>query len=307
MANYLILLNKDEDTVSFINTQSKKTEKKIKVDHNPHEAVISPQKDLTYITCSLGNRLNIIDNNKKEVLSSIQHPSFQFPHGLAITPDGKFLILAVTYASLIMIWDTEKKEFIKSIPTHQHLSHMVSLHPEKNIAYIPNIGSNNITVLDTEKFSIKNHFPVGRGPEGVAIHPATGEIYVANQEDNNLLVIDPKDFQVLHKRPLGTCPIRLIFTPDGQYALIPNRESNNLSIIDTAFPRQDKRVPWEVKRLPVGVWPGGTAVTADGRKAYVANNKTNDISIIDLMNLEEEGRIKAGIHPDGIALLEKPI
>ncbi|WP_243298288.1 YncE family protein [Bacillus litorisediminis] len=162
-----------------------------------------------------------------------------------------------------------------------------------------------MTVVDVESERVLNHFPVGRGPEGVAVHPNGKELYVANQDDNNLYVIDTATLEVLHKRRLGTCPVRLVFSPDGRYALIPNRESGDLSIIETAFKLKDMVRPWEVKRIRVGVWPGGVVFNPEGTKAFVANNKTNDISVINMETLEEEARIPAGIHPDGIAYLVK--
>lgn len=117
--------------------------------------------------------------------------------------------------------------------------------------------------------------------------------------------MDVPTLKVLHKRRIGACPVRLIFSPDGKYALIPNRESGDLSIILTNQKLKDIERPWEVKRIRVGVWPGGVVFNPEGTLAYVANNKTNDISIIDMQELEEVGRIKAGIHPDGIAYLVK--
>ncbi|GAA0354088.1 YncE family protein [Bacillus horti] len=151
----------------------------------------------------------------------------------------------------------------------------------------------------------KAHFPVGKGPEGVAVHPNGQHLYVANQDDNNLYVIDKDSFEVLFKRRIGACPVRLVFSPDGKYALIPNRESGDLSIIETEQQINGQIRPWEVKRIRVGVWPGGTVFNPEGSYAYVANNKTDDISVINMHTLKEEDRIDAGIHPDGIAYLRK--
>ncbi|MGM0510653.1 MAG: YncE family protein, partial [Thermoplasmatota archaeon] len=254
----------------------------------------------------LGNEIDVIDNEKFEIVKRIEHEKFEFPHGIGLTNDGKKLYVASTYSSIIFVIDTEKDEIKNHFPTYQEHSHMITFSSDGKKVFVPNIGSDNITVVDVEKEKVVNHFPVGEGPEGTAVHPESGLLYVANQKDGTLYVIDPKDYETLYKRRLGTTPIRIVFSPDEKYAFIPNRESDDVSVVQTDFERDGEMVPWEIKRIPVGVWPGGTVFDEKGEKVYVANNKTNDISVIDVENLEEEPeRIDAGIHPDGIAYLKK--
>ena len=298
----LIVLNKDEDTLSFIDAVSHETIKTIATDHNPHEVVVSPGGDKTYVTCSLGNALNIIDNATFEIVKTIKDEDFNFPHGVGIK-DNK-LYIASTHNSMIFVIDITTDEIIKRFPTYQHLSHMISFSPDKARIYVPNIGSNNVTLIDTATDTITSHIPVGRGPEGLAAHPE-GPVYVANQSDNTLYIIDPDTFETRHKRRLGETPVRLVFSPDGKYALIPNRQSKDVSVIDSAQALNGGVRPGEIKRIPVGNWPGGVVFNETGRLAYVANNKTNDISVIDMETLKETARIDAGIHPDGIAYVKK--
>ena len=306
MKEYLLVLNKDEDTVSVIDIESSETVKKIDTGHNPHEIAVTPDGKKSYVTCSLGNEVDVIDNEKFEIVKRIEHEKFEFPHGVGLTKDGKELYVASTYSSIIFIIDTETDEIKKHFPTYQKHSHMITFSSDGKKVFVPNIGSDNITVVDVAKEKVVNHFPVGEGPEGTAVHTETDLLYVANQKDGTLFVFDTEDYEIKYKRRLGTTPIRIIFSPDEKYAFIPNRESNDVSVVQTDFDRDGEIVPWEIKRVPVGVWPGGVVFDESGEKAFVANNKTNDISVIDVETLEEEPeRIDAGIHPDGIAYLKK--
>ncbi len=300
MEELLLVLNKDEDTLSFIDLKKGKVAKSVETDHNPHEIAVAPDKKHAFVTCSLGNAVNVIDIEAMAIAERITDEDFSFPHGVGVSQEGK-LYIASTKSSMIHIFDAGNYELLRKFPTRQHLSHMVAFSPDEKRIYVPNIGSHNITVIDVEKEEILTHIPVGKGPEGIAVHPEGNELYVANQHDNSLYVLDTETYETLHKRRLGSVPVRLVFSQDGKYALVPNRESNDISIIDTKHLVKGEARPWEIKRLPVGVWPGGTVFNADGTIAYVANNKTNDISIIDMATLQEKGRIAAGIHPDGIA------
>ena len=300
--SYLIVLNKDEDTISIVDLSTEKVIKTIASDHNPHEVAITPDGKKTYVSCSLGNSLMVIDNETFEVIHRIHDVDFDFPHGLAIDR-SEMLYLASTYSSVVYAIDTATDTIVKKMPTHEAHSHMVSLTPDEKNFYVPNIGSQSLCLFDAARFEIVETITVGGGPEGVAVHPDGQTVYVANQHDNTLYVMDTKTHEIKFKRKIGACPIRIVFTTDGKYALIPNRESNDLSIILTHQEIQNQVRPWEIKRIPVGVWPGGTVINHDNTKAYVANNKTNDISIIDLKTLKEIDRIDVGIHPDGMAYL----
>ena len=302
---YLIVLNKDEDTISIVDLSTEKVVKTVETDYNPHELVVSPDGKKTYITCSLGNKMNIMDNRTFEMTKVLEHPDFSFPHGLGITNDGKKLFMASTYSEKIFVINTETDEIENVFPTHQKYSHMISFAPNNEKVYVPNIGSHNVTIIDTVKEEIITHIPVGKGPEGVAVHPNGRDLYVANQEEDTLYVINTDTYELKHKRRLGRVPVRLVFSPDGKYALIPNRESGDLSIIETEHRLKGEVRPWEVKRIRVGVWPGGTVFNETGSFAYVANNKTNDISVINMASLKVEKTIDVGIHPDGIAYLKK--
>lgn len=299
---HLIVLNKDEDTVSIINLDNHTEIKRIPVDYNPHEVVISPDRKKTFITCSLGHSLYVIDNSNFEISEIIRHDDFNFPHGLAVSKEKNELYLASTYSNKFFVFDIESMTLKHLLDTYQDLSHMVTMSPDEKLAYIPNIRSNNISIYDTHQEKIINHFPVGQGPEGLAIYK-NGDIYSANQNDNMLLVYDPVTLKEKFKLRTGLLPIRAMFTPDYKYLFVPNRESHDVSIIDPEYSFCGKIRPYEIKRLPLGRWSGGVTFSPDSKFAYVANNKTNDVSVINIDLLEEVQKIKVGIHPDGIAYL----
>mgnify|MGYP001282054565 FL=1 len=294
---HLLVLNKDEDTVMYVDIERHRVTKTISVAKNPHEVVVSPDGKWAYVTCSGDDLVLAIDNDTREISKRFSHPELHFPHGLAITYDGQRLLLASTYSNKFFIFCVPSLEIKHIFTSGQELVHMVALASDERYAYIANIKSNTLTHFDLEKEEIISHIPVGRGPEGVAVHP-DGTVYVANQDDNDLYVLAAADQRLVQTLKLGNRPIRVAISPDGRYAFVSNRESGDLSIIDCSRQR-------EIKRIRVGVWPGGIAFTHSGDFAYVANNKTNDISVIDVATLKEVDRIDVGIHPDGIAFFQR--
>ena len=298
----LIVLNKDADTVWYVDADTGERLATVETDFNPHEVAVSPDGETAYVTCSLGNSLLILDNETREVRDRFEHEGFDFPHGLAVRESAGELWLVSTYSSQVYVFDLETEALLETFPTDRDKSHMVALSPDEERAYIANIGSDDVTVVDCDDREIVGNPEVGEGPEGICVHPEGG-LLVANQEDARLSVLDPETLEDRGMALLGTTPIRVVASPDGRHVLVPNRESNDVSVIDTRHVRDDEVRPWEIARIPVGIWPGGTVFEPSGDRAFVANNKTNDISVIDLDAREEVERYEAGIHPDGIAYL----
>ncbi len=292
----LIVLNKDENSVGFIEVKSGRRLRVVPVGAHPHEVAAAADGRTVYVSNAMGNSLSVIDGVEMEERERIEHAEFQFPHDIKISPDGGKMYVAVTYANKLFIYKLPSHELLKILPTGQRLSHMLAPTPDWRRIYIPNLGSHTLSVFNTETEEIEKHIVVGKGPEGVAVHPSGEFLYVANQDENNLYVLSAEHHGLLAKHPLGAKPVRLVFSPDGRLAFTANRGSHDISVIDTERHR-------EIKRIPVGRWPGGIVFGPAGEVAYVANNKTNDISVIDVPKLKEIGRLDAGIHPDGIGYL----
>ncbi len=292
----LVVLNKDENSVAFIEANSGRTLKTLPVGAHPHEVAIADDGPNVYVSNAMGNSVSVINHKRMEETERIEHAEFQFPHDLKISPNGEKLYIAVTYANRLFIYARPSHELLKVVPTGQRLSHMLAPTPDWRYLYVPNLGSNSLSLFNTATEKIEKHIVVGKGPEGVAVHPSGSFLYVANQEENTLYVLSTEHHGLLARHPLGDKPVRLVFSPDGRFALTANRSSHDVSVIDTAR-------HWEIKRIPVGRWPGGIVFDPAGTRAYVANNKTNDVSVIDIQTLKETGRIDAGIHPDGIGYI----
>lgn len=301
---YLLILHKDESTVAYMNPDTGEIAGLIPVDLNPHEATVSRDGRWAYVSCAGGNSIAVIDVKAGEVVKSITHPDFKFPHGLDVTHDNRWLWMVSTYSNKLFLISIPDHQIDQVIDLGQDKTHMVHLTPDGARAYIANIGSDTVTVMEVAGRTVLAQIPVGKGPEGLAIHPDGESFYIANQHDNTIYEISTRTHEVLHRRRVGTLPVRAMFSPDGRYCLFPNRESHDLSVVahrhTGATPQPS---PWEIKRIPIGKWPGGLVFRPDGSEVFVANNKTNDISVINMATLNETKRFPCGIHPDGIIWL----
>jgi YVTN family beta-propeller protein len=80
----------------------------------------------------------------------------------------------------------------------------VVVNPSLHQAYVVNQKSNSVTVLDTEKLTVKKVIPVGNAPAGIAINPPINMAYVANTGSGSITPIN--NIQALANWVVGGTP-----------------------------------------------------------------------------------------------------
>jgi YVTN family beta-propeller protein len=160
-------------------------------------------------------------------------------------------------------------------------------------AYVPNAGSGNVSVIDTEtNTEILPRITVGVCPFGVAALPDGSRVYVTNYGFNTVSVIDTEtNTEILPRITVGVCPFGVAALPDGSRVYVTNYASSNVSVIDTT-------TNTVVATIPVGTAPQGVAALPDGTKVYVTNVDDDFVSVINTAtNTEILPRITVGGNP----------
>lgn len=314
----LIVLNKDEASISLLNRETGKEVGKIAVGDGPHEVAVSPDGK-TAVVCNYGTRtpgnsLSVIDLPTRTVTRTIDLGEYKRPHGIMYLPGGggERIVVTSEVAKKLLIIDLAKGEVIKAIATEGDISHMVVLSPDGRRAYVANLGSSSISVIDLESGTFIARIETGDGAEGVDVSPDGKEIWVGNRAANNVTIVDAATLKVVHTMDCPTFPIRCKFTPDGRYVLVSCASSGDVAVFDAKKRTLIKRISMELKALegtrdrlfgdrfgdsPV---PVGILIPPDGLHAYVANTNADIITVIDLKTFEIVDRLTAGKEPDGI-------
>jgi YVTN family beta-propeller protein len=148
-----------------------------------------------------------------------------------------------------------------------------------SFAFITNINSNTVSVINTENNNLTATVPVGINPAGVAVSPDGKKVYVTNANYNHrgsVSVIDTAISKVTATIDIGEkySPCGIAITPDGNKLYVADRDINGVSVIDTA-------TNTVIATVSAGKWPMGVAASPDGTKVYVTNRYNNNVSVID--------------------------
>jgi YVTN family beta-propeller protein len=170
--------------------------------------------------------------------------------------------------------------------------------------YVPNIGTNDVSVLDAVTGSPDGAaIPVGVGPYSAAVTSDGTRVYVSNINADAVSVVDAATRTVVATIPVGTGPIGVAMSPDDSLVYVANFYANTVSVLAAA-------TDTVIATIPVGSGPYGVAVSPDGTRAYVVNEFGGGVTVIDTATSTVIDTIAVGsiplwptLTPDGTRLL----
>jgi YVTN family beta-propeller protein len=283
----------------------------------PHEVALHGPSGIAVITNygtreNPGSSLTLVDLHERKVTKTIDLGKFRRPHGLQFFEDGKRVAVTAEGNKSLLILNVSTGEIEKVIPTREEISHLVVLSPDERTAYVSNIGSGSVSVVDLEGEERVKTLKLGEGSEGLDVTPDGGELWVANREEDTVTIVDTESLEVVETVDCASFPIRLRFTPDGRYALISNARSGDVAVFSRSDREEVSRIPMELTateiegrllQFELSPVPIGIVFDPLGNRAFVANSNADIVTIIDLNSWQVEGRLEAGEEPDGMAFL----
>jgi YVTN family beta-propeller protein len=292
----LLVLNKSDNTLMVFEVPSYRRLSTIPVGTEPHEVVAAPDGRKAYVSNVRDRTVSVIDLTTQRLARTVRSEHLVTPHGLAVTPDGRHLLLTSEGSRRFFLIDAGRDVILRSVTTTQERAHMVAVLAGGRKAFAANIDSDTVTFLKLPELRIVKHVRVGDGPEGIAATPNGKWVLVALQGADQVAILDPGSGAVLARLPTGRVPVRVAVTPNSFTALVSNRASNDVTVLDVL----ERRVKTTVR---VGQKPGGIVTNDTGTRAYVCNNDSNTVSVLSVPGFEVVDTIEAGAQPDGIAFV----
>jgi YVTN family beta-propeller protein len=301
MAAQLLVLNKSDATLSFIDPASGKTSATIPTGDGPHEIELSDDGQFAFVSNygakASGNTLSVIDIKTRTERKRVDLAGLRRPHGLSFSK-GQLYVTAEE-SRRIARYDPVSQRVDWQFDTGQDGTHMVLASRDATTLFTSNMGSNSIGMIERGSGDEwqQTLIGVGAGPEGLDQSPDGRELWSAHSRDGGISIIDVASKKVIHTLDAKTKRSnRLKFTPDGQLVLVSDLSAGELVIFDA-------RTRTQRARLAVGQAPTGILVAPDGQHAYVAASGDNRIAVVDLKTMSVSRTIATGNTPDGMALV----
>ncbi|MEZ4774741.1 MAG: cytochrome D1 domain-containing protein [Bacteroidia bacterium] len=172
------------------------------------------------------------------------------PKYVAITPDGKSVLVTNWCSGDLSIIDTELEEEVKRIPLDRY-PRGIAIDSKSRYAYISIMGEDEIAVIKLADYSVSWISGVGKTPRHLCIDPTDRYLYATLSREGVVAKIDLVKARVISKISTGNAARSMTMTPDGQFLYVVNYIDNTLTKVKTDDMSLVETV--STKEKPIGV------------------------------------------------------
>ena len=288
----LLVLLRNASALAIVDPGSGKVLGRVPVGKDPHEVAVTPDGKMAFVA-SPSEGISVIDVPAMKELRRVDTGTRSAPHDV-LYAGGKVYFTAEGFKT-IGRYDPAANKIEWMLGIGQDGTHMMVLAKDQQTMWVPNRGSNSVSVIEgvaggPPKFRTTAIPVPGKAPEGIDLSPDGRELWAATRGDGGVSIIDTASRKVTHSFNLKlTDANRLKFTPDGR-VLILDGGTGTLIVLDAASRKEIKRL----KVAPGDSGDGGIFVMPDGSRAYLGLRDDHSVVVIDLRTLEVANRFAMG-------------
>jgi len=229
---------------------------------------------LVYVPLGSEGKIVVVDAAKDQIIDTIG--GVAAVHGLAETPDGRFLIAG----------SLKERDAGSSVPEKpsgmaegEHAAHHADTKmPNSKKADSKIDGAvSTVSVIRVADRSIVRRIDVPGAVHHVAVSPDGRFAVVTRLNAGGVSVIDLTSYEVTANLLTRSSPNYAVFSPDGGRVYVSNAGNDTVSEVDTG--------QWVVRRnILVGSSPEHMAPSPDGQRLYVANVDDGTVSEVATEN-----------------------
>lgn len=288
-----------------------------------------------YIGLFKDNAVAVYDTGSNSVTKQIPVPAG--PHGLVITPDGRWVYASSDGDSVVSVIDTNTDAVASTIDVGS-TPHGLAITPDGSKVLVSGFGTDSVEAIDTATKHVVWQVPVPQ-PHNIAITPDGQTAYAGGQKQGSeqLAVIDIPSGTETGMLPLDHTPRALNVSPDGADLAYTLAGVDALQILDLSTNQLDTQVPTGASphhplftpdgklglvvsqgpgtldffdpatftatgNVKVGTMPHWIGLSPDARWAYVTNENSNDLSVVDLSDRTLKATVPVGNAPRKIVV-----
>ncbi|MDP5106353.1 MAG: hypothetical protein NWQ31_09300 [Polaribacter sp.] len=309
----LYVVSKVSREVQVFDLQTGEEIAEIPINMLSHEAVTTIDKNnvvLTNYGSINGNTIKVVNTKSNRLRKTVVLKENIRANGIVAYPEPDKVAVIDYVRNTFFVLNVKTDSIEKHIETKQKKSHLVVMHPHKPIAYVTNINSGSISVIDLNKNQVVKIIYCGIGRKGIDITPDGSEIWVTNTKENTIKVINTVMCEIVDTLSTGDEPLKLKFSIDGKYCLVANTLEGTVAVYNQESKKKIKTIHFHGKtnRIERILYhtprPVNILMHPNGLYAFISNSNANKVEVIDMKTFKIVSTIGTGRVPDALAFVE---
>ena len=244
-------------------------------------------RPLAFVINSGDASISLVDTGTQQEVRRV--PVLREPHHMALTPDGRSLLVGDTAGNAIFFLDPQtgatQRQATISDPYQLQFS------PDGKWLVVAALARNQVDIYDAATLTLAHRIPASSMPSHINYAPDSSVAYISLQGTNALMAVDLRSGAVLWKAPVGRTPAGVLWL-NGKL-LVGIMGADYVAVVDPATGAVERRVTTARGAHNLFVSP-------DGRTLYVCNRVDGSISVLDPRTLAVRSRIAMSGGPDDL-------
>ena len=208
-------------------------------------------------------------------------PTGAFPHEVAVSPDGRWAVVAdygaQTPGSTLTVLDLPRRAVVRTIDLGEYRRPhgIVWLGGASPRVLVTSEESRNLLLVDVRAGKVVRAMPTAQdGSHMVVVSPNGRMAYTANIGSGTITAFDLQRQAAVKTVSIGRGPEAIDVSPDGRELWTADRTLNYVRILDA-------RTLDSLGTMPTGAFPNRLKFTRDGRWVLVSNAAASAVSVYD--------------------------
>jgi len=243
---------------------------------------------LAFIINSGSASISLIDMSSEKEIRRI--PVLREPHHVALSPDGKSLLVGDTVGNEMFFFDPATAALQKRMPVAD--PYQLGFSPNGKFLVVNGLARNQVDVYDAATMQLLKRFPIASMPSHLAYAPDSSRVFVSLQGTDSLVAIDLSRLAILWTAKIGKTPAGVLWH-NGK-VLVADMGTDYVAIVDPA----DGRV---IGRIHTGKGAHNLFLSPDGKIIWVNNRVAGTATALDATTLATIRNYRIPGGPDDIA------
>lgn len=190
-------------------------------DRSPVDFVLTADEKLLLTVNQGTGSISVVRTETGTIVSEVRFG--QRPSAIALTPDGKRVLVSATYSGDVTIFELDGEELRPGRKLHLGFEPRgIAVSPDGTLAYVALTTAHEVAVVNLTKMEIARRIPVGRWPRYLALSPDGKRLAVGVNGDGGVTVVDTEKRAALFTEDFAGLNLgQMQVSKDGQYVYFP--------------------------------------------------------------------------------------